>query len=277
MEEPSSSQSQNSIKLEATDDSMSFDKDTKPFSASTSALDPSLSQQKQSLDISQPTASTQSVLLNSFSPSKFSQLNGNKITIVPLTSSSGNVMPIKRVVQVNTVSNAPVSSLLSSSPNRALNVTPVNSANIVEKSPNKIITSINSNSNGGNTTSANLNATVNTNNKIQYVKIVNMGAPNSSIQNTNNTNITQISGVTPTAITNSSGFKITTINANANSANSSNLQVNQKILFDHSKSKEINGRKTFFFKSLFEMIEKFALILFARKLQLIYLTFVNDF
>ena len=235
MEEPSSSQTQNSIKLEATDDPLNFDKDTKPFPVSTSPLNPSLSQQKQSLDSSQPTASTQSVLLNSFSPSKFSQLNGNKITIVPLTSSSGNVMPIKRVVQVNTVSNAPVSSLLSSSPNRALNVTPLNSSNIVEKSPNKIITSINSNSNGGNTTSANLNATVNTNNKIQYVKIVNMGGLNSSIQNSSNTNVTQISansGVTPTVITNSSGFKITTINANANSANSSNLQVNQKILFD---------------------------------------------
>lgn len=242
MEEPSSSQTQNSIKLEATDEPMSFDKDTKPFSVSTSPLNPSLSQQKQSLDNSQPTtASTQSVLLNSFSPSKFSQLNGNKITIVPLTSSSGNVLPIKRVVQVNTVSNAPVSSLLSSSPNRALNVTPLNSgANIVEKSPNKIITSINSNSNGGNTTSANLNATVNTNNKIQYVKIVNMGGLNSSIQNSSNTNVTQISansGVIPTVITNSSGFKLTTINANANSANSSNLQVNQRILFDHSKRK----------------------------------------
>ena len=67
MEEPSSSQTQNSIKLEATDDPLNFDKDTKPFPVSTSPLNPSLSQQKQSLDNSQPTtASTQSVLLNSF-------------------------------------------------------------------------------------------------------------------------------------------------------------------------------------------------------------------
>jgi hypothetical protein len=232
MQELSKSEPELLVKLEA-----SFDTDVKtspspppppppPPSASTnspSSLNPASS------------SSASSILLNSFSPSKFSQLNGNnKITIVPLGSTSGNVLPIKRVVQVNaggggsSSSNAPVASLLSSSPNRSLTASSLSNVTIIEKSPNKIITSINSNANGGNTSSNN-SALSNSGNKIQYVKIVNMSSMNSSNNNSTNSNVTlsassantNVSGV----ITNSTGFKITTINANNGSGASSQVKI----------------------------------------------------
>jgi len=158
---------------------------------------------------------------------------------VPLGSTGGNVLPIKRVVQVNagggsssistsSSSNAPVASLLSSSPNRSLTASSLSNVTLIEKSPNKIITSINSNANGGNASSNNSSsAMTNSGNKIQYVKIVNMSSMNSS-NNGTNPNVTLSA-----SSANSTGFKITTINANNGSAANSQVKISWflKILF----------------------------------------------
>ena len=168
-------------------------------------------------------------LLSSVSPSsspslsKFNQLNGNKITLVPLSSSSGgSVMPIKRVVHV---SGAPNSSFLSSSPSRNTTVlTSGGATGLAEKSAisNKIFASIhtatNANANASHTTNSN---EVANSNKIQYVKIVNL---NSSNSNSN-------SGSSPTtSLTSSTGnFKITTISAANNGG--ANSQVESSCFF----------------------------------------------
>jgi hypothetical protein len=157
---------------------------------------------------------------------------------VPLGSTGGNVLPIKRVVQVNagggsssstsSSSNAPVASLLSSSPNRSLTASSLSNVTLIEKSPNKIITSINSNANGGNASSNNSSSAMsNSGSKIQYVKIVNMSSMNSS-NNGTNPNVTLSA-----SSANSTGFKITTINANNGSAANSQVKISWllKILF----------------------------------------------
>jgi hypothetical protein len=184
-------------------------------------------------------------LLNSLSPSsspslantsKFNQINGNKITLVPLNNStSGNMLPIKRVVQVNTNTNSPSSTFLGTSPNRALNTTALNTNNLAEKSSinNKIFTSINTNSISNSNTSA-TNANNSGNSKI-HVKIVNMASLNNPISTNNNNNtimnsspiLNKISNVNNTAsnVSTPTAFKITTISANNNSG-ATNLQVN---------------------------------------------------